>query len=105
MTDQSVPDGSVKAKVRLAVVGLGRWARVLARGAQRGDVVDLYSCYSRSDENRTRFMNEFGIARCASTYEELLGDPDVEGLILTTPNDTHRELIVAALEADSVRRV
>ena len=98
-TDHSATDGSVTAKVRLAVVGLGRWARVLARGAQRGDVVDLYSCYSRSDENRTRFMDEFGIRRCASSYEELLGDPDVEGLILTTPNDTHRELIVAALEA------
>ena len=30
-------------KVRLAPVGLGRGARVLARGAQRGDVIDLYS--------------------------------------------------------------
>lgn len=86
-------------KVRLASVGLGRWARVLARGAQRGEVIDLYSCYSRSEEKRRAFMDEYGIPRSAATYEELLADPDVEGVIVTTPNDTHREVIVAALEA------
>lgn len=86
-------------KVRLASVGLGRWARVLARGAQRGDVIDLYSCFSRSEESRARFQEEYGIPRAASSYEELLADPDVEGVIVTTPNDTHREVITQALEA------
>jgi predicted dehydrogenase len=86
-------------KVRLASVGLGRWAQVLARAAQRGDVIDLYSCFTRSEEKRTAFMKEFGVERSASTYEELLADPDVEGVIVTTPNDTHREFITQALEA------
>jgi predicted dehydrogenase len=86
-------------KVRLASVGLGRWARVLARGAQRGDVVELYSCFSRSEDKRKAFMEEYGVPKSASTYEELLADPDVEGVIITTPNDTHREVITAALEA------
>ena len=86
-------------KVRLASVGLGRWARVLARGAQRGDVIELYSCFSRTEEKRKAFMEEYGIPRSASSYEELLDDPDVEGVIITTPNDTHREVITAALEA------
>ena len=48
-------------KVRLAPIGLGRWARVLARGAQRGDVIDLYSCFSRDEAKRTAFQEEFGI--------------------------------------------
>ena len=86
-------------KVRLASVGLGRWARVLARGAQRGDVIDLYSCFSRSEEKRTAFQEEYGIPRAASTYEELLSDPEVEGVIITTPNDTHKDVITQALEA------
>ncbi|GIU91715.1 MAG: oxidoreductase [Acidimicrobiia bacterium] len=86
-------------KVRLAPVGLGRWARVLARGALRGDVIELYSCYSRSEEKRKAFQEEFGIPRSAATYEELLADPDLEGVIVTTPNDTHRQVIVQALEA------
>ena len=87
-------------KVRLAPVGLGRWARVLARGAQRGDVIELYSCFSRDEAKRTAFQEEFGIAaRRPSSYEELLADDAVEGVIVTTPNDTHKDVIIQALEA------
>ena len=31
--------------------------------------------------------------------DELLADDDVEGVLITTPNDTHRDLIIASLEA------
>lgn len=86
-------------KVRLAPVGLGRWARVLARGAQRGDVVELASCFSRSADKRAAFQAEYGVPRSAATYDELLADDEIEGVIITTPNDTHREVITAALEA------
>ncbi|HUW78414.1 MAG TPA: Gfo/Idh/MocA family oxidoreductase [Candidatus Nanopelagicaceae bacterium] len=86
-------------KVRLACVGLGRWARVQARGAQRGDVIDLVSCFSREEAKRTAFQQEFNIPRAASSYEELLADDAVEGIILTTPNDTHRPLIEQAFAA------
>jgi 1,5-anhydro-D-fructose reductase (1,5-anhydro-D-mannitol-forming) len=86
-------------KVRLAPVGLGRWARVLARGAVRGDVIELVSCFSRSEEKRRAFQQEFGIGRSAASYEHLLADPEVEGVLVTTPNDSHRRVIVQALEA------
>ncbi|HZO07715.1 MAG TPA: Gfo/Idh/MocA family oxidoreductase, partial [Solirubrobacterales bacterium] len=48
---------------------------------------------------RASFQEEFGVPRGAATFEELLADEEVEGLIVTTPNDTHRPLIVQALEA------
>jgi len=86
-------------KVRLAPIGLGRWARVLGRGAQRGNVIELASCFSRSAEKRAAYQEEFGVPKSAATLEELLGDDEVEGVLITTPNDTHRDLIVAALEA------
>ena len=86
-------------RIRLAPVGLGRWARVLARGAQRGDAIELVSCFSRDEARRRAFQEEFGIGRSAATYEELLADPEVEGVLVTTPNDTHRDLIIRALEA------
>ena len=86
-------------KVRLAPVGLGRWARVLARGARRGSVIELVSCFSRDESKRRAFQEEFDIGRSASSYDELLADPDIEGVLITTPNDTHREVIVQALES------
>lgn len=86
-------------KVRLASVGLGRWARVLGRGAQRGDVIELVSCFSRDAGRRRAFQEEFGIPHATQTYAELLADPAVEGVIVTTPNDTHKEVILEALSA------
>jgi UDP-N-acetyl-2-amino-2-deoxyglucuronate dehydrogenase len=86
-------------RVRLAPVGLGRWARVLARGARRGDAIELASCFSRDEARRRAFQAEFGIPKGAASYDELLADPDVEGVVLTTPNDTHRDLILRALDA------
>jgi predicted dehydrogenase len=86
-------------KVRLAPVGLGRWARVLARGAQRGDVIELASCFSRSEDSRSAFQEEFSVPHSAASYEELLDDPAVEGVLITTPNDTHKALILQAAAA------
>lgn len=86
-------------KVRLASIGIGRWARVLAQAAQRGDVIDLVSCFSRSEGARTAFQEEFGIPRAASSLEGLLSDPEVEGVLVTTPNDTHKTIILECLDA------
>ena len=87
-------------RVKLAPIGLGRWARVVARGAQRGEVIELASCFSRSPESRARFQEEFGIPRAASSLDELLSDPEIEGVLVTTPNDTHKTVILEALDAD-----
>lgn len=85
--------------VRLASIGLGRWARVLARGAQRGDVIELVSCFSRSEDKRAAFQEEFGVPRSAASLDELLSDPEIEGVLVTTPNDTHREVILECFDA------
>ena len=85
--------------VKLAPIGLGRWARVLARGAQRGSLIELSSCFSRSDEKRKAFQEEFGIPRAASTLDELLSDPEIDGVLVTTPNDTHKPVILECLAA------
>src|SRR5918997_4959736 len=90
-------DSTSNDKVRLASVGLGRWARVLARGIQRGDQVEIYSCFSRDEAKRTKFQEEYDVPNAASSYEELLADDAVEGVIVTTPNDTHKDVITQAL--------
>ena len=85
--------------VRLASIGLGRWARVLARGAQRGTVIELASCFSRSPEKRSQFQEEFGVPRSAGSLDELLADPEIEGVLVTTPNDSHKTVILECLDA------
>jgi predicted dehydrogenase len=86
-------------KVKLAPVGLGRWAKVLTRAARRGDVIEISNCFSRSAEKRGEFQAEFDVPRSAATYDELLADPDLDGILITTPNDTHKPLVLQAAEA------
>lgn len=86
-------------RVRLAAVGLGSWGRVLARAAQRGNRVEWVNCHSRSESSRRAFQEDLGVPRAAESLDDLLSDPDVEGVVVTTPNDSHAAIIISCLEA------
>lgn len=83
--------------VRVGLVGLGRWAKTLADAIQRSDRLTIVSCFSRSEQNRAEFSQKY---RCgaAKSYIELLKDPEIEGVIITTPNDAHAQPILEAAE-------
>ena len=83
--------------VRVAAVGLGRWAKVLADAIKRSDRLRIVNCFSRSEKSREAFAQQYG-CRTAKSYEELLHDTEVEGFIITTPNDAHAEPILKAAE-------
>jgi predicted dehydrogenase len=73
----------------IAIVGTGMWAPRLASAGQRAGL-DVVTCFSRDDERRRAFAERFG-CRPARTFEDAVGDPDVEAVILATPNDVHAE--------------
>ncbi|MFQ5875919.1 MAG: Gfo/Idh/MocA family protein, partial [Dehalococcoidia bacterium] len=83
--------------VRVGAVGLGRWAKTLAEAIKKSERIQIVSCYSRSERNRETFSEQYG-CRAANTYEELLKDQEVEGVIITTPNDVHKGPILEAAE-------
>jgi len=84
--------------VRVASMGLGRWANVLADAALRGGKIRLVSCFSRTPEKRREFSRRYG-TREAAAFDEFLKDPEVEAVILTTPNHNHLEHIEALASA------
>jgi len=86
-------------RVRLASVGLGSWAHVLAEAAQRGDRIDLVNCYSRSEESRAVFRQAYGVPRASGSLDALLSDSEIEGVVVTTPNDIHEPIILECLDA------
>ncbi len=87
-----------KEPVRVASVGLGRWAKTLADSVKKSDRLKIVSCFSRSEKSREEFSRTYG-CRAAASYAELLKDPEVEGVIITTPNDAHAEPIFEAVAA------
>jgi predicted dehydrogenase len=84
--------------VKVASIGLGWWSDVLADAVKRSGKLEIVSCYSRSAEKRDAFAKKYGCL-AASSFDSILKDKSVQGIINTTPNNAHRETTVAAARA------
>jgi predicted dehydrogenase len=87
-----------QAPVKLAIVGLGRWAKVLTNAAQKSDKIEIIAGHSRSQEKRDEFTQQFGVATYAS-LAEILAMPEIEGVIITVPNEQHYTVAKQIAEA------
>jgi predicted dehydrogenase len=88
--------------VKVAIVGLGRWAKVLTRAISKSDKLKIVAGYGRSAEKRETFQAEMNVPSAAS-MEAILSDPSIEGVILTVPNEQH--LPMAELVAKARKHV
>ncbi len=84
--------------VRLASIGLGWWGKVLAEAANRSGEAKIVSCYARGAEGRAAFADQLG-CRAAGSLEEVLTDPEVDGVLVATSHRSHRDLIERAAAA------
>lgn len=84
---------------RVASIGIGWWSDVLADAAARtGGRVQVVSCFTRSEDKRRTFAEKYR-CRAAASLADVLSDPEVAGVINTTPNHVHLETTRAAAEA------
>jgi predicted dehydrogenase len=74
--------------VKVGLVGLGRWARVLARAASGSDRLKITACFGRTEDKRTAFARETGVP-AVPDLATMLRDPEIKGVILTVPNEQH----------------
>ncbi len=89
-------------RVNVGIVGLGRWAKVLARAALKSDRLRITAGHSRSEDKRSAFQREFGIP-VVDHLATMLADPGIAGVILTVPNEQH--LPIARLVAKAGKHV
>ena len=74
--------------VKVGIIGLGRWAKVLTRAAAKSDKLKIVAAYSRSPEKRENFEREMGVPAVAD-LKFMLSSPEIKGAILTVPNEQH----------------
>lgn len=74
--------------VKAGIVGLGRWAKVLARAAKQSDRIRIVAGYSRSEDKRAAFEKELGVP-AVPDMKTMLANPEIAGVILTVPNEQH----------------
>ena len=85
-------------KVKVGIVGLGRWARVLTRASTLSEKIDIVVGFSRSVDTRDNFSKETGIPT-VSNLQDLLSRDDIEGVILTVPNEQHYPVALEVAKA------
>ena len=89
---------NIQEPVKLGIVGLGRWAKVLTNAAQKSDKLQIIAGNSRSREKRDAFTKQFGVNTYES-LEEILSMPEIEGVIITVPNEQHFSIAKQIAEA------
>jgi predicted dehydrogenase len=86
--------------IRVGFVGAGNNTRrhhIPKLKAQPG--VEMVTVANRSKESGERVAKEFGIARVAGDWREVVNAPDVDAICIGTWPYMHAELTIAALEA------
>lgn len=68
-------------------------------GMQRGSHCEITAIASRSGERARQVADRLGIEKAYGSYEELLGDRDVDAIYIPLPNHLHVPWSIKAIEA------
>ena len=86
-------------RVSVGVTGLGYWGPNLARNFDRLPDAELRWLCDRDEALRERVGAAHPEARRTGDLDELLGDPELDAVVLATPVPTHADLAVRVLAA------
>jgi predicted dehydrogenase len=80
----------------VALIGVGMWGPRRAAAAGRAGL-RVVTCFARDADARAAFAARAG-CEAASSLEHAIGHPEVEGVLIATPNAAHAEQAIAAAE-------
>jgi predicted dehydrogenase len=86
-------------KIGMGLVGPGFIATHHIDAVRRLGDVDLVALAGSTKESAARKAKQFGAGRAYSNYRDLIADPDVDVVHITTPNHLHFPIAMATLAA------
>ncbi|WP_342045766.1 Gfo/Idh/MocA family oxidoreductase [Bacillus sp. OTU530] len=87
----------MKNKIRCAAIGVGHLGYLHAENLhQKIDSVEITKVVSSRLETAEKAARKLGISDWTINPDEVFNDPDIDAVIITTPNNTHSQLIKAA---------
>jgi predicted dehydrogenase len=84
--------------INIAVIGYGYWGPNLVRNFQETRDVCVVSCYDRDPERLALVKSKFPSIEVTTHYEDVLKNPSIDAVAISTPVGTHYELARRALE-------
>jgi predicted dehydrogenase len=86
-----------QGQIRLAMVGCGGISHAHARAAQNTHDIRFVTCCNRTEEKARRWAAQYGCASFYTDYQEMLRNEAVDGVVLATWPNQHREQIERCL--------
>jgi 1,5-anhydro-D-fructose reductase (1,5-anhydro-D-mannitol-forming) len=82
------------------IIGIGHIADTQMAPSINADANStLVSVVSRDQERANAFARKHGAVQATTSYDEMLARPDVDVVLVTTPNGLHAEQVIAAARA------
>ncbi len=82
----------------VGIIGFGEHGQFLLEACRRIGDVEVRSIYRRNKDALREAAERFGVTP-ASSYREILEDPGIDAVFITSPSEFHREHCEAALAA------
>ena len=74
---------------KIAIMGTGNIAKIMARTIKRMKNVKCYAVASRDMDRAQAFAKEFGVKRAYGSYEEMMTDNRIDLVYIATPHSEH----------------
>jgi len=84
----------------VAVIGLGYWGPNWVRNFQQGQFARRIVACDLDETRRKHVSQLYSDLETTSRFEDVLSDPDIEGIVVATPVSTHYKMARRALEAN-----
>ncbi len=84
--------------LNVAIVGLGWWGKTITDRMTKSDEMRITRAVDLFPENHAAYTEKYGVPVCAD-YADVLSDPSIDAVILTTPNSLHTAQVAAAAKA------
>lgn len=86
-------------KYNLGIIGAGMYGKVLMRCLQQDQRANITWINSASERTTKAAAEEFGVKVWTLDYREILADPTVDAVVISTPPYLHAKQLGAALPA------
>lgn len=92
---------SEKDRIKVALIGAGAFAMIthLPNLEKLKNVFSLHVVCAKTGIDAKKAAKKYGASYCATDYREVLKDPEVDAVLITTRHDLHAKMALEALKA------
>lgn len=89
----------MKKKLKIGVISCSIMAQVHMQAVMDNPNTELAMLCDLNETLLHEAADKFGVEKTAVDYRDVLNDPEIDAVIIVTPDQTHKEITLAALAA------